>query len=473
MSRGIRGVAVLSAVVVVGAMVWVAQAPSSSAASQRAGSSTLEAAPIGGPGPRSGMPWTSGVNGDPVMDAPSVEAFGNWRGKPVDVAVVSTDRTQGFDHMVDPGWIINNFRGWPGKLVIGWTGRQHFRNFTTRLVAGGRAGTVVRFAWEFNGYMYWRATNATQFINCFRRASAALRQGDPTVIIDLTLNGDHTPSDVCGGNAQNCYPGDQYLDIIGIDFYDQWEPKTQQNGNFDSEGNAEAGVLWTKNWARQRGKKFSVTEWSIVNPSTAKQQRDGPHFGLDNPYFIRRMMELFRSSTADLAYEAYFNTADREDVGSDLYRVLGGINSGSAAEYKRQVAMGGTTPPPSSSPPPAGAVLVRGVGSRRCLTPPTTEGNNATIQNCASQRWSFTSGGPVTINGRCLVALGTANFTKVSTGACNGANSQKWTLLADGSIKGTESGRCVDVFNHGTAAGTVIQLWDCTGEPHQRWTLRS
>ncbi|MFB8103127.1 MULTISPECIES: endo-1,4-beta-xylanase [unclassified Streptomyces] len=39
-----------------------------------------------------------------------------------------------------------------------------------------------------------------------------------------------------------------------------------------------------------------------------------------------------------------------------------------------------------------------------------------------------------------------------------------------GTIKGVESGRCLDVPNSGTADGTQVQLWDCGSGANQKWT---
>ncbi|MES5819435.1 non-reducing end alpha-L-arabinofuranosidase family hydrolase [Streptomyces sp. RG80] len=42
-----------------------------------------------------------------------------------------------------------------------------------------------------------------------------------------------------------------------------------------------------------------------------------------------------------------------------------------------------------------------------------------------------------------------------------------------GEIKGRASGRCIDIDNSTTANGTQAQLWDCNGQPNQRWTHTS
>jgi hypothetical protein len=72
-------------------------------------------------------------------------------------------------------------------------------------------------------------------------------------------------------------------------------------------------------------------------------------------------------------------------------------------------------------------VLLRGVGSGRCLTPAANNGQT-TIQNCANQLWSTTASNEITINGQCLDANGalTANGTPVVTWACNGGSNQRW-----------------------------------------------
>src|SRR4029450_10736209 len=40
-------------------------------------------------------------------------------------------------------------------------------------------------------------------------------------------------------------------------------------------------------------------------------------------------------------------------------------------------------------------------------------------------------------------------------------------------IVGGQSGRCLDVPGSSTANGTQMQLWDCSGQPNQSWTLTS
>ena len=52
---------------------------------------------------------------------------------------------------------------------------------------------------------------------------------------------------------------------------------------------------------------------------------------------------------------------------------------------------------------------------------------------------------------------------------CNGGANQKWTINADGTIVGVQSGLCLDVTGASTANGTLIEIWTCNGGGNQRW----
>ncbi|WTI42978.1 ricin-type beta-trefoil lectin domain protein [Streptomyces sp. NBC_00589] len=65
---------------------------------------------------------------------------------------------------------------------------------------------------------------------------------------------------------------------------------------------------------------------------------------------------------------------------------------------------------------------------------------------------------------------GTTPGTKVDIWTCNGDSNQKWTIEADGTITGVQSGLCLDATGAGTANGTLLELWTCTGGSNQKWT---
>ena len=46
----------------------------------------------------------------------------------------------------------------------------------------------------------------------------------------------------------------------------------------------------------------------------------------------------------------------------------------------------------------------------------------------------------------------------------------RWTPQADGTVRGTQSGRCLDVNQAATANNSTLVLWTCSAAPNQRWS---
>ncbi|MDG4825614.1 RICIN domain-containing protein [Asanoa sp. WMMD1127] len=122
---------------------------------------------------------------------------------------------------------------------------------------------------------------------------------------------------------------------------------------------------------------------------------------------------------------------------------------------------------------------VVGATSGKCLdinAGATADGTKIQIWTCngtTAQRWTIGADGTVRGLGKCLDvrSSGTANGTIVQLWGCNGTGAQVWAAGANGSLVNPRSGRCLDVAGNGTADGTQIQLWDCNGTGAQRWTL--
>jgi len=79
--------------------------------------------------------------------------------------------------------------------------------------------------------------------------------------------------------------------------------------------------------------------------------------------------------------------------------------------------------------------------------------------------WTATDLGSFTGSYATTVPAGQAVLLTV-TGTDGGTGGAK-------EIVGGQSGRCVDINNSSTANGTQAQLWDCTGQPNQKWTHTS
>lgn len=285
----------------------------------------------------------SGVNGDPVFDTAHVNAFCSARGRPCRIAQTYTDRTSWESMTRGTGWTFEFFSGFDGMLVISQglvpNGAQgdlaacargehdaDWRAFGTLMLSHFRGDSVVRLGWEFNEKTSsWRADDPQTWIACYRRAADAIRAADPEVLLDWTINAHNTPAGVCGGVSTNCYPGDDYVDIVGIDNYDHfpWSPTKEA---FDRTAARPEGLTWLYDFARSHGKPFAVGEWGVVPTGDA---------GRENPAFVTWMHEWFAAHAAHLAYEAYFSDCGEGGVQSSLFRTDEQClkNPGSAARY--------------------------------------------------------------------------------------------------------------------------------------------
>jgi hypothetical protein len=100
------------------------------------------------------------------------------------------------------------------------------------------------------------------------------------------------------------YPGDEYVDIIGVLYYDWWPASpTEASWNInlverDRLGGPKGLQTWL-DFAQQRGKPLSLPEWGLG--------KHGTQDPFDNPLFIQKMFDFFRNNAGSLAYESYFN----------------------------------------------------------------------------------------------------------------------------------------------------------------------
>jgi len=321
----------------------VSAAPSVSGSTAIRSARTLIALPRAD-GTWPGTNGMSGANGDPLFDTAHVNAFCTARARPCRVAQTYTDRTSWAAMTAGSGWTFDLFSDFDGMLVVSQglvpigasadlaacaagDHDQDWKNFGSLMTRYGRGDSVVRLGWEFNEKTSpWRADEPETWIACYRRAATNIRATNPDVLLDWTINAHDTPKGTCGGVSTNCYPGDDYVDIIGIDNYDHY-PWSPTKAVFDRTATDPEGLTWLYDFARARGKPFSVGEWGVVPTGDA---------GQENPSFVTWMHEWFAAHASDLAYEAYFSDCGEGGVQSSLYRTDAAClkNPKSAARYR-------------------------------------------------------------------------------------------------------------------------------------------
>jgi hypothetical protein len=165
------------------------------------------------------------------------------------------------------------------------------------LIETGHADAILRIGWEFNGGWYpWTARGKPQaFAAAWRRAAIALRSTP-----GARFRFDWCPTTVDGPTEQ-AWPGDDVVDYIGLDVYNQsWPALPDPQQRWDWLMHHPAGLAWHRDFARAHGKMRSFPEWGTGN-------RPDGHGGGDDPLFVRNMLGWMRDPTPPVFYACYWN----------------------------------------------------------------------------------------------------------------------------------------------------------------------
>ncbi len=226
----------------------------------------------------------------------------------------------------------------------------HFVTLAQRLVAGGQAAAIIRLGWEFNGTWYpWTIgvpNGPADYAAYWRRIVTAMRSV-PGAAFSFDWSAISGSSYVNGValDASAAYPGDAYVDYVGLDQYDMsWiaqrgDPLARWNAYLTQPN----GLRWQQQFAASHGKPMSFPEWGL-------SQRGDGYGGGDSPDFMQWMYEWIRDN--DVAYHAYFDYAD----GVSDSRLFGGLFPAAAARFTS--LFGGAAPPPPPPPPTYDATVI-------------------------------------------------------------------------------------------------------------------
>jgi chitinase len=135
-------------------------------------------------------------------------------------------------------------------------------------------------------------------------------------------------------------------------------------------------------------------------------------------------------------------------------------------------AGGGNPPPTSGSGPVTLAYNGLCLDDRGASTANFNPVQVYTCNGTDAQQWTLTSSDQLMALGMCLDvnSAGTANGTTVDLYDCNGTGAQVWEHQSDGAYVNPNSGKCLDDTGWG-GSGTQSQIWACTGNSNQSWSL--
>ncbi|MFO1060124.1 MAG: glycosyl hydrolase [Dongiaceae bacterium] len=176
----------------------------------------------------------------------------------------------------------------------------NFRKVAQNLIAKGFGGAVVRLGWEFNGGWYpWHASKcASCFVAYWRQIVTAMRSVSGAQFkFDWTMALGYLQIP-----AEKAYPGDAYVDIIGVDVYNEsWDPaKRTPTLRWSNLVNQDHGLAWHAKFAAAHGKRLSFPEWGTgVRPGYPGVG------GGDDPYFIQKMNAWIAGH--NVAYHDYWD----------------------------------------------------------------------------------------------------------------------------------------------------------------------
>jgi hypothetical protein len=274
-------------------------------ASASTGTATTQVATL------SGLPWASGAY--LANDTPAAAAdLGAWRGRPLDVVDDWSARWTWQD-IVNPSWLYQRWSGSPYTMAFGvamlpagvagvslqacanGSYNSYWRQFGSVISSYGLGNSIIRLGWEFNGNWYvWAATNPTTWAKCWRQIVTSARKTAPALRWDWNVN-----RGVSAGLADptQAYPGDSYVDMIGVDSYDWWPAATTDAG-WQTQLNGKQGLNYWLSFAEAHGKPLSVPEWGNVS--------SGASSGGDDPLYVQDMRSFFATNAAHLSFEANF-----------------------------------------------------------------------------------------------------------------------------------------------------------------------
>jgi hypothetical protein len=171
----------------------------------------------------------------------------------------------------------------------------------TNLVAAGLQNSVIRLGAEMNGpweadFMGTTTQEQNLWATCFANEVTALRQVDGEhFLFDWNPN-------ACYENVPylNYYPGNSYVDIIGIDLYNglcSAPTGSTTPSSWSQLANEPAGLSDLEAFAKMQVKAISFPEWGLL------QNANG-----DDPNYVNGIDSTFRSQ--DCSFESYFDAGD-------------------------------------------------------------------------------------------------------------------------------------------------------------------
>jgi hypothetical protein len=272
--------------------------------------------------------------------AKRLPAFTQWLGRAPDLASDFFDRSGWGQLASSSAWSARCWKrtGLPASFAVpmlpngpgysladGAAGLydEAFRGIARTLVKEGHPDAILRLGWEFNGgwYPWAAASDPAAWVAYFRRIVTVMR-GEP----GARFRFDWCPT--LGRQSirpDTVYPGDDVVDFIGLDVYNQsWaKPAPTPEQRWNELLDQPYGLRWHRDFAAAHTKPVSFPEWGTGT-------RPDGHGGGDDPYFIGKMADWIASGNT--AYQVYWDYTAGDYNG----RLSDGRQPGAAAAFRER-----------------------------------------------------------------------------------------------------------------------------------------
>ncbi|MGA5898055.1 glycoside hydrolase family 26 protein [Streptomyces venetus] len=311
---------------------------------------------LGGTELRAGHTYLPGHRWRDIEGAPDfLDVWAQWRNKKADrMLVLNVPMQERNEEGVSDNEVRRLLRqGAAGEFD------HHFRVLAERLVDLKVPDTIIVLGWEMNGTTYTHrcGPDPEAWKKYWNRIVTTMRS-----VPGQKFRFDFTPSrGVDAVPWTKCYPGDDTVDIIGMDSYDQ-----PTGMSFEQQVKEPYGLQDHVDFARAHGKPISYPEWGLF--------RNG-----DNPEYMRSMLDwmeehkpLYNTLTDYCPHGVWQCAANPKS--SHLYRSALFGRTDEATSPGTPTPQPTPSTPPGTPPPPAdctpldlGSWVEEWLGGKLCL----------------------------------------------------------------------------------------------------------
>jgi hypothetical protein len=308
-------------------------------------------ASTGGTPPTTAPPTTPPPTQPPAGPAPGLSgagvqnpySFGSWRGAPVQVwetwnNLSSWGGMEGIPtvhtYFTGQGSAPFNVR-FPGKMSFAqpmWAAGEnadtcnsgasdaHMRNVFVNLRNAWGGDAYVRLGWEMDGYWFpqnYAPADPAGWVSCWRRWYGIIKSVSPGFRLVWNPNWASNTNGQGAFDVRTVWPGDQYVDAAGPDYYDY-----NIDPNATGTAGAPVGITRWRQFVAAHGKPFASPEWGLNTPNG----------GADDAGFIEQMYDAFtaaKASPTGLEYQSYFN------LDGCVFQLTDGCNPTAGSRYQQ------------------------------------------------------------------------------------------------------------------------------------------